>query len=179
MKYLNQKVAIKDIAVYTGLSLLTKGLSVSPLKLQKMLYYEQAWFMVFFGRENTLFAEKPQAWVNGPVYPDIYVAYKDKVSGMCDHLSPADFCEGDMNDALKTIIAKLSLDKEQLGCLESIITLYGSKTQNQLIFYTHSEKPWAEMREGMMPYERSNKELSLDTMFSYYVERHNRRKEGE
>ena len=54
---------VKDIAKYIGLSMLSKGLSVSPLKLQKMLYYTQSWYMVFFGRENTLFAENPQAWV--------------------------------------------------------------------------------------------------------------------
>lgn len=37
--------------------------------------------MVFFGREHTsLFADVPQAWVNGPVYPTIYALYKDKAS---------------------------------------------------------------------------------------------------
>lgn len=39
---------INDVAKYVGLSLLVKGYNVSPLKLQKMLYYAQAWHMVFF-----------------------------------------------------------------------------------------------------------------------------------
>ena len=77
-----QMVNIEDFTKYIGLSLHSKGFSVSPLKLQKLLYYTQAWHMVFFGRENTLFVNVPQAWVNGPVYPVIYDAYKDKVSGM-------------------------------------------------------------------------------------------------
>ncbi len=58
---------IQDVARYVGLSSTTKGLSISPLKLQKLLYYIQAWFMVFYGRDNTLFRDVPQAWVNGPV----------------------------------------------------------------------------------------------------------------
>ena len=70
---------IKDIARYVGLSLIAKGLTVSPLKLQKLLYYVQSWYMVFNGRQNTLFAQAPQAWVNGPVYPDIYYQYRDSL----------------------------------------------------------------------------------------------------
>ena len=37
---------------------------------------------------------------------------------------------------------------------------------------THSELPWCEKREGLKPYERSVNPLSLDTMYSYYAERH-------
>lgn len=39
-------VDIKDYAAYVGITMLMKGLTVSPLKLQKILYYEQAWHMV-------------------------------------------------------------------------------------------------------------------------------------
>ena len=169
-----QLVDIKDMAIYTGLSLLTKGMSVSPLKLQKILYYEQSWFMVFFGRENTLFADCPQAWVNGPVYPTIYTEYKDRVPGMCDKLQVSDFTEGDALDALQAITLKLNLTEDHIRNIESVITLYGSKTQNQLIMFTHTEKPWVEKREGLKPYERSTAELSLDTMYQYYKERHER-----
>ena len=62
---------IKKVARYIALSLLTKQMTVSPLKLQKLLYYAQAWSMVFFGRQRQLFSDVPQAWVNGPVYPTI------------------------------------------------------------------------------------------------------------
>ena len=37
---------IKLVARYIALSLLTKQMTVSPLKLQKLLYYAQAWSMV-------------------------------------------------------------------------------------------------------------------------------------
>lgn len=54
-------VDIKDYAAYVGITMLMKGLTVSPLKLQKILYYEQAWHMVGFGRDNQLFSCAPQA----------------------------------------------------------------------------------------------------------------------
>lgn len=47
-------VDIKDYAAYVGINMLMQGLTVSPLKLQKILYYEQAWHMVGFGRNKPL-----------------------------------------------------------------------------------------------------------------------------
>ena len=167
---------ILDIARYIGLTSLSKGLSISPLKLQKLLYYVQAWYMVFHGRENVPFADRPQAWVNGPVYPEVYHAYKDKTANMCDHLQVSDFCDCKPEDAMEILTEKFhNLDME---LLESIILLYGSKSQNELIFMTHSEKPWVEGREGLRPFDRCNRELSLNTMYEYYKERyeHNRAK---
>jgi len=172
-------VNISDFAKYVGLSLLSKELSVSHLKLQKILYYCQAWHMVFFGRENTLFAEKPQAWVNGPVYPSIYNEYKDKTETMRDHLKLSDFYQGSLEDGFKEYAEKMNFEPDEAELLESIILLYGEKSQNHLVFFTHTEKPWTEKREGLKPFERSTAELSLDTMYSYYKERHesNRRNE--
>lgn len=162
---------IEDIARYIGLTSIIKGLSISPLKLQKLLYYVQAWYMVFYGRENVPFSDKPQAWVNGPVYPTVYRQYKDKAANMCDHLKATDFYEGIPEEGLGALTAGMNLDYE---LLESIILLYGSKSQNDLIFLTHSEKPWVEKREGLRPFDRSERELSLETMYSYYKERHDR-----
>lgn len=165
---------IKDVAIYVGLSSISKGLSISPLKLQKLLYYIQSWFMVYYGRENTLFADVPQAWVNGPVYPVIYYEYKDKAANMCDHLTTKAFYPGDTLVGLSEYAAKLNLDTDRMEFIESVIMLYGKQSQNQLIFLTHCEQPWAEARVGLAPYERSDKEISLDLMYSYYSERHNR-----
>lgn len=169
-------VDIKDYASYVGITMLQKGLTVSPLKLQKILYYEQAWHMVGFGRENPLFDCAPQAWVNGPVYPTIYYIYKDMVPGMCDHLRMENFLQEDEDVAKKEkmLLKKMALTSEEIALTERVIMLYGSRTQNQLILLTHSEKPWSDMREGLMPYDYSNKEISLDTMHDYYKERYDR-----
>lgn len=173
---------IKDIARYLGISLLSKGLSVSPLKLQKILYYTQSWYMVFFGRNNTLFKCQPKAWVNGPVYPVIFQEYKNKVDGMCDHLHASDFdCDEDkLADEAKKLAMQMNLSKEEMECIDSVVTLYGSKSQNQLIFMTHSEQPWAEQREGLSPFDYSNRDISFDTMYNYYKARYDKNhKEAE
>lgn len=163
---------IQDVARYIGLSLIAKGLTVSPLKLQKLLYYVQSWYMVFYGRKNTLFAQVPQAWVNGPVYPEIYHEYRDKVPNMCDHLSAKDFGTDNVDDTLERLSVEMRLSTDEIELLESIIMLYGSKSQNNLIFLTHAEQPWVDAREGLPPFQRSEKELSLDTMHDFYKARH-------
>lgn len=163
---------IEDVARYVGLTSISKGLSISPLKLQKLLYYIQAWYMVFYGREVLPFDDVPQAWVNGPVYPSIYHQYKSKTANMCDHLKATDFFEGPVEEELERLTNNMAdLDFE---LLESVIMLYGRKSQNDLIFLTHSELPWVEKREGLRPFDRSEKELSLDTMHDYYKARHER-----
>ena len=169
-------VNIKDFARYMCLVMLQSGMTVSPLKLQKLLYYQQAWHMVFFGRENTLFDCAPEAWVNGPVYPVIYKIYRDKVSGMCDHLGYQDFgcIEQDASDVCAVLLGGLGLSETENELLMRVIMLYGSKTQNQLIFMTHSEKPWSEARGTLRPFERSDRVISMDTMYAYYNERYQR-----
>lgn len=170
-------VNIHKFTQYMGLSMIVKGISVSPLKLQKLLYYQQAWHMVFFGRDETLFDDLPQAWVNGPVYPEIFREYKGVVPGMCDHLSAEHFgvqSDMDINSHIQFLAENLQFTDNQIGLIDSVIQIYGTKTQNQLILTTHSELPWCEAREGLMPYERSEKTISLDTMYKYYKARHDR-----
>lgn len=172
----NETRDIKDVARYLGVSLLSKGLSVSPLKIQKILYYTQSWYMVFFGRENTLFAENPQAWVNGPVYPVIYREYKDKADDMCGHLHAADFgCTDEtLAETAAALATKMHLSDDEIGCIDSVVMLYGSKSQNQLIFMTHSESPWADQRKGLSPFDYSRREIPLDSMYEYYKARYDR-----
>lgn len=172
---------IEDVARYLGISLLSKGLSVSPLKLQKILYYTQSWYMVFFGKDNTLFKDAPQAWVNGPVYPTIYQQYRDKASDMCEHLHADSFGCGEerLADEAECLACKMDLSKEEIEFIDSIVTMYGSKSQNQLIFMTHSEAPWSDQRRGLSPFEYSQREIPLDAMYNYYKERHDRVRHGK
>ena len=43
---------------------------VTSWKLQKLVYYCQAWSLVWDERE--LFPERLEAWADGPVCPDLY-----------------------------------------------------------------------------------------------------------
>ena len=53
---------------------LEHGDTISNLKLQKMLYYQQGFHLAYFG--TPLFDEDIVAWQYGPVVPSVYKEYK-------------------------------------------------------------------------------------------------------
>ena len=93
---------------------------------------------------------------------------------MSKPLKPCDFdtTKDVVDDALREVTKLIGFGDNEIQLLEQIVLKYGSKSQNYLIFLTHSELPWCEKREGLKPFERSVNPLSLDTMYSYYAERH-------
>ena len=52
-----------------------EGEPVTPMKLQKLMYYAYGWW--FVSNEDPLFSEKIQAWKNGPVVESVYYAFKE------------------------------------------------------------------------------------------------------
>ena len=49
--------------------------TITPLKLQKILYYAQGYYLAI--NDVELFPEEFQAWTHGPVNEEIYIKYKD------------------------------------------------------------------------------------------------------
>lgn len=166
-------VNIKDVAEYTILRLIQNGQSICPLKLQKILYYIQAWHMVYFGREKTLFNEVPEAWVNGPVYRTIYEEFKS--IGIYDQITLDNIStkKEDLEKNTKEIYYELGLEKEQYQFLESIYKHYGSMSHDRLVFLTHSQLPWNKARKGLQPFEYTKEKINLDDMFEYYSKSRN------
>jgi uncharacterized phage-associated protein len=121
-------------------------------KLQKLIYYAQAWSMVL--RDKVLFDEKIEAWVHGPAVKSVYNKYK--IYGFSLIKKTAD------EAALKAIPA----DAKTL--LDSIWSVYGKFDADYLEMLTHSEIPWQEAREGLQKSDNSENEISLDSMRAFY-----------
>ena len=47
---------------------------ITNLKMQKLLYYAQAWHLVYF--KKPLFCDSIKAWSFGPIATDAYYAFK-------------------------------------------------------------------------------------------------------
>lgn len=160
-------VNIYDLAKYTILRLLQNGNSICHLKLQKILYYIQSWYMVYFNKK-LIFKEAPEAWVNGPVYRGVYDLYKDK--GMYEQFQLSDILSSgeDVCIVLSRLHDKLKLSVEEWSFLEAIYKHYGTMSHDYLVFLTHSQKPWNKAREGLQPFEYTDQEISFETMYEYY-----------
>ena len=124
---------------------------ITHLKLQKLLYYAQAWSLVL--NQKALFEEDFEAWTHGPVLPSIYEKYKSK-----GH-SPLDISEEDSD-----------LSEETLALLQEVMRVYGEKSARHLEKLTHQEKPWLAAR-GSLPLEaRCTNKISKESMLAFYSE---------
>jgi len=135
-----------------------KGDFISNKKLQKLLYYIQAWHLVYF--DKNLFDDKPEAWAHGPVYPVAYHKYKKFGA---NPLKPVDF---DFTEP--DVFTQLDIKKEQVELVKSVLVKYGSISAYQLELISHSEQPWLEKRKGFSDFAISSEAISFSTMKSFY-----------
>lgn len=134
-----------DVAQY----ILKKQGPITAMKLQKLVYYSQAWSLVW--DERPLFKERIEAWVNGPVVPELYEAHR----GMFEvHEIP-----GGLPD---------TLDEAAKETIDEVLNHYGDKSSQWLSDLTHKERPWREAREGIPDNQRSQIEITPASMAEYY-----------
>lgn len=122
---------------------------MTAMKLQKLVYYCQAWSLVW--DEKPLFPEKIQAWANGPVAPDLYEHHRGKysISGW-----PLGNCT--------------NFTDKQRATIDAVLSYYGDKSSQWLSDLTHREDPWMDARKGLSPGARGNKIITHASMAEYY-----------
>lgn len=122
---------------------------ITAMKLQKLVYYAQAWSLVW--DEAPLFPERVEAWANGPVVPRLYKAHRGEFmvrsepSGNPRNLSPT-----------------------QRETIDAVIKFYGDKPAHWLSDLTHREAPWQNARHDLSDGERGDREITLADMAEYY-----------
>lgn len=136
-----------DIAKY----ILDKTGPISAMKLQKLVYYSQAWSLVW--DDAPLFNNRIEAWANGPVVRDIYEAHR----GLFEVKSET-FAQ----------FAKEDLSASQIETIDTVLKSYGAKSSQWLSDQTHTEDPWRIARYGLGDGERGDREISLASMAEYY-----------
>jgi uncharacterized phage-associated protein len=124
------------------------GIEITNLKLQKLLYYAQAWNLVL--HDKMLFSENLEAWVHGPVVARVFGDFKEY------RWKPID-CVGEHPE-----------EESVREHLSEVLNVYGGYTATQLERLTHQEPPWREARGSLAPDEPSRNVIPLKTMKDYY-----------
>ncbi|KJU85358.1 phage-associated protein [Candidatus Magnetobacterium bavaricum] len=138
-------VSVFDIASY----ILNKCGKMTAVKLQKLVYYCQAWSLVW--DEEPLFHEKIEAWANGPVVRELYNKHRGSFE-----VSPVSY--GDT----------LCLSEKQKETVDSVLEYYGNKSSQWLSDLTHKEDPWKNARKGLTPSTRGSRAITHASMMEYY-----------
>lgn len=128
------------------------GSFISNLKLQKLVYYAQAWHLALYG--TPLFDEDFEAWVHGPVIPALFDQYK----------------EFGWKPILKEV-KKPDFPPELEKFLEEITEEYFICEGLELEMMTTREAPWIQVRKGLRRDEPSHAIISKESMRDYYKER--------
>ncbi|MGB0788637.1 MAG: Panacea domain-containing protein [Marinirhabdus sp.] len=141
----------------------SKGVDVSPKKLQKLVYYVEAWHLVHFKSE--LIEENFEAWVHGPVVPELYQNLKqfgyNDIQILNDELDSAE-------KRIQKIAKENNINEDQLDLIYSVLNKYGTLSSFELEMLTHSEEPWIEARKGLPPHERCTNVIPKNRMKEYY-----------
>lgn len=137
-------LSAQDIANYF-LTLVDRdeGELLSNLKLQKLLYYSQGFFLALYGKP--LFNDPIEAWTHGPVVPEVYHNYKSYGSNALPF--PENF---DID----------KYDSETKNLLNEIYDTYGQYSAVNLRNLTHQEAPWRDTTKGDV--------IVLDKMKDYF-----------
>lgn len=166
---------INDVIQY----LLVKCEDITPLALQKSLYYIQGFHFAFY--KSFLFTDDCQAWVHGPVYKDIYLRYKDYTFSPID--SPATEISGiksseklaDYKYAQKSDITRLTaeltttLSATEKAVCDGVIDNLCCYSGKELERFTHHEEPWILTRGNLKTGDSSNKIISKNIIGEYFT----------
>lgn len=132
--------------------LLNKCEDITPLALQKALYYIQGFYYAFY--KTFLFSEDCQAWIHGPIYRDVYFRYRNY------KFDPIDY-NGEVDDTL--------LSSSEKAIFESVakhICCYSGKVLEK---FTHSETPWLLARGELTETETSDRVMTKESIGNYFI----------
>ena len=143
-------MSVRDVAEY----ILRSSGEMTAMKLQKLVYYSQAWSLVW--DERPLFNETIQAWANGPVCRTLYSWHHRQFSVVPGSILPP--------------TAEPNLDERARATIDAVLNFYGKLSAQWLSDLTHLEAPWLRAREraGVREGEASEEEILLSDMHEYY-----------
>lgn len=139
---------VQDVAEYVITYSEDKDYGISNLKLQKILYLIQAYFLM--QTKKPCFSEEIEAWDFGPVIPEVYRRYKQ-------------FGSTDIQ------IRCLSIEETQKGFgkedrkrINAVIDKFADFSAADLTILTQNQAPWDEA------FDRKEKVIRCEDILEYF-----------
>lgn len=139
---------IDDVVNY----LLGKCEDITPLALQKLLYYVQGFYYAFANR--FIFEENCEAWVHGPVFRDIYYKYREY------RFDPISVCD---------TLDDLNLTVSEKSIIDSVIKNLSCYSGRILEAFTHAETPWLATRADLSASVSTDRKIDKKLIGEYFT----------
>lgn len=144
-----------------------KEYEISNLKLQKLLYFVQAYFLLDSAGKRSCFNEKIEAWDFGPVVPVAYHEFKRYGSGNIPSVkSYLNFEDKDDIWSIKRVSFnddKINLNDKSL--INAVVDEFSSFSATSLIELTHKQEPWMSVYR-----QHENNEITCESLMEYFNE---------
>ena len=140
--------SVLDVARYV-IARSNRAGAISNLKLQKVLYFIQAEFLVV--QNMPCFAEQIEAWDFGPVVPVVYRAYR---------------IYGSANIPAETSSGLRSIRREDMDRINGIVDECCEYSASQLVEITHNQSPWRDAYHS----RGVNNEITPDSIKAFFTE---------
>ncbi len=141
---------VNHIADFILLTCQEAGDCLTNLKLQKLLYYAQAWYLAL--NNKRLFNGLFEAWIHGPVHAQTYQRFK----------------KYGCNPIGYTPKAVPEIPDEEKQHIRDVLDVFSSFSAYDLERMTHQESPWINARGNLLPDEPSNEKISEEDMRQFY-----------
>ncbi len=132
--------------------LLIQASEITPLALQKLLYFAQGFQKAFTGQ--FMFKEDCEAWVHGPVYRVIFEQYRNYA---CHPIEEKELAYD-----------QTRFTEGEIDMLNHIVNYFGCYSGKVLEYMTHTEEPWRLARRGLESWESSDRIIEKETIASYF-----------
>lgn len=121
---------------------------ISNLRLQKLLYFAQAYFVIQDGVDSQCFEERIEAWDFGPVVPDVYRYFSVFGSGHIFKIRSFD------ENTILLIHKKM---------IEKVIDSFCDYSDADLLKLTHAQEPWKNAFE-----QSKQNEITVKALQEYF-----------
>jgi len=119
-------------------------------KLQKLCFYAQAWHFYYYNKP--LMETEFQAWIHGPVSPQLYDHYRRYGHDEIPRVDKSEILE---------------LDRHTGSVINAVYTVYGQFSGDELEMRTHAETPWLKARGQTPPFRISHAQITSDLMIEF------------
>ena len=144
-----------------------KGYGISNLKLQKLLYFIQAYFLLTINKP--CFRENIEAWNFGPVIREAYMEYK--MYGGLDIPYMDSYLVMDEKNLWNLKRVSVNTDmilKKHKEMINMVIDKFSLHSATDLVDLTHRQAPW---KNAYAP--NKNNIITLEAIKEYFYDRNN------
>jgi uncharacterized phage-associated protein len=142
-------IPAKTIADYLLANVQEHGDYLTNLKLQKLLYYTQAWHLALHNKP--LFPEEIQARAQGPTVPEVY-----------KHFEKFKYAP------ITTTVTKPSIPRQAAKLIDEVLEKYACLSGWDLEIMTQQENPWKAARGNLPKDINSDTNIGLDSIKHFF-----------